>query len=659
MEYKYPDKNDKLTIELIDNEYDGQYWAKSEEWVLEKAVQAVKNLKERDDKKTFLDLGCGLGRLMEVFAPDVDKVTAVEPDAHRYAHAADEGLRLRTQCGYDVEVIHGDASCLDEETKFDGVLSSHVLQHITTNMAQEMLETIAAHMDEGGILTVTTTYNEGEEDIFQKEGWVNGERVSEVITAEEFDQCFGVEGILPVRIFAQKSIVAMAELAGLSLQTVCYYHYKDHNNVKEDAEANEAGRGIGARDAMYIFQKKETLIDANIGYHFSFSIFDEETGLRTDDEGELRESIKRRYADALFYDGPNAGENSVFADLKTAEGFLHGGGLPFNCFRVMLNEYDLKMEGFDVFESGVMMTVFPESDTVQVWISLSMKNLKADNLVYLRHVQGNGAKLINKDGRKLSIRDVFNETKDCIGRKITDIEETYIAEIKRFGDFDDVDYIIDNYSRPLYGIMCGDEGWRHVPVELTKERLVNKWGSRSFIRLISFGANSIFFNLSQSKAAVAYRENRRRFDNEFYGDMNPYFLIDNNFAGINHGVFFSIELVMVIKTICNRILRRQSGYYRSHDKNISKDIRQTKDYRGELLTILNKVENLQISEIGEMERVLLISQQIDPIIEKIKYLLELVESELDLLYQTSTNKLANAFAIGGLVFAGIQILLAL
>ena len=57
-----------------------------------------------------------------------------------------------------------------------------------------------------------------------------------------------------------------------------------------------------------------------------------------------------------------------------------------------------------------------------------------------------------------------------------------------------------------------------------------------------------------------------------------------------------------------------------------------------------------------MERVLLTSQQIEPIIEKIKYLLELLESELDLLYQTSTNRLINLLTIAGLVLAAIQVL---
>ena len=57
-----------------------------------------------------------------------------------------------------------------------------------------------------------------------------------------------------------------------------------------------------------------------------------------------------------------------------------------------------------------------------------------------------------------------------------------------------------------------------------------------------------------------------------------------------------------------------------------------------------------------MERVLLTSQQIDPIIEKVKYLLELLESELDLLYQTSTNRLINLLTAAGLILAAIQVL---
>ena len=208
--------------------------------------------------------------------------------------------------------------------------------------------------------------------------------------------------------------------------------------------------------------------------------------------------------------------------------------------------------------------------------------------------------------------------------------------------------------------MTGDEGWRHVPEALAAERLTNQWGSRDFVRLISFGANTVVLNLADSNRAVHYRAGRMDFDHTYYGEMNPYFSMNSDIAGVNHGIIFSAELVMVIKTICNRILRRQAVYYTGgHCRKLQKEIRKIKAYRGELITTLNRVENLEISEIGELERVLLISQQIDPLIEKIKYLLELLESELDLLYQTSTNRLVNFLTAAGLVLAAWQVILAI
>ena len=82
------------------------------------------------------------------------------------------------------------------------------------------------------------------------------------------------------------------------------------------------------------------------------------------------------------------------------------------------------------------------------------------------------------------------------------------------------------------------------------------------------------------------------------------------------------------------------------------DAEKTADYGVGSADKTQKIpENLEISEIGEMEKVLLESQQINPIIEKIKYLLDLVESELDLLYQNSTNRLINILTVLGLILS--------
>ncbi|MDD5927991.1 MAG: class I SAM-dependent methyltransferase [Firmicutes bacterium] len=676
MSYTYPDKDDRLTCQLIEKEFDGEYWAESEARVLVQAREELRAFKEKRNSSgkgipfSVLDLGCGMGRLFSEESMVADEITAAEPDANRFSAAENEGHRVSQSVNIPITVINGDASSLPQDKKYSAVISSHVLQHITCNMAADMMKKIADLLEPEGILVMTTTYTEGEEDRFFCESWEGESRKSEKIDRERFDGLFGADSVLPVRMFAEDSIVSMAGAEGMELLRMSRYHYQNHHSIAEDEKANLAGEYEGARDAMYIFRRKSSmLIDGNICYHFSFSIFDEETGLRTDDEKELRDSIKKAYPDAVFMDEPKADDEPLFRDLKVGENFLHGGGLPFNCFRVLINNYDFKFrletvssagkrsKDFDIRDSAVFMTVFPESDTVQVCICLTVKNGNADDFVYCRQVQGNGAVLQNADGRQLSVREIFNEVSSCLGRKITDVTETYLVEIKRLGKYESVDEVLRKEKKLIYGLMTGDEGWRHVPEELADERLCNLWGSRDFIRLISFGANTVFFNLFDSSDAVNYRADRMDYDHNYYGDMNPYFEMNSNVAGVNHGVLFSAELVMVIKTICNRILRRQADYYTGgQSSKLRAEIRKIKTYRGELITTLNKVENLEIAEIGEMERVLLTSQQIEPIIEKIKYLLELLESELDLLYQTSTNRLINLLTIAGLVLAAIQVL---
>ncbi|MGN0657964.1 MAG: class I SAM-dependent methyltransferase [Emergencia sp.] len=663
MKYTYPDREDALTCELIMTEYDDAYWGVSEERILAHALKAAEEtaaaMREAHPgcRIPMLDLGCGKGRLFETFAPAADEITGVEPDPDRWSAACDAAKEVSEQTGTPITVLNGDASVLPENAVYPILLSSHVMQHIRKDMSRELMASIAQRLVPGGLLIMTTTHTAESSDLFFSEFWENGRRQCTPVSEEEFDALYGRDGILPVRIFAEQTIIDMAASEGLELLSLMPYHYKNHHDPEEDAAASAAGESGEARDVLFLFRKEaKTTIDGNISYYYSFSIFNEETGLRTDDEGELRSAIRSAYPDAVFDDDENALSEPLFRDLSTGQQFLHGGGLPFHCFRTIIKKFDLQFPPYEVTQSTVFMTVFPESDTVQVCICLSVRNAGVDDFVYLHQVQANGAKLRNADGALYSVREIFSEVSACLQRKVTDVEPTYMLEIKRYGSLQTVGEILER-KRELYGIMAGDEGWRHVPEDLAESRLENCWGSRRFMRFIAFGTNSIFLNLSRSADAGEYREYRRLYDRTYYGDMNPYFLMDSETAGINHGIQFSMEMVMVIKTICNRILRRQASYYSGgQGTGVQADIRKLKAYRGELITTLNKVENLEISELGELEHVMLKSQQIAPIIEKIKYLLELLESELDLLYQTSTNRLINFLTVAGLVLAAIQVM---
>jgi len=652
--YTYPDKHDLLTMEMINKEYDGAYWAESEENLFPQILEAVNSI---EGERNMLDLGCGLGRLFPVFAPHMNRIQALEPDAQRY----DEAVKSAAPFDGKIDVKLGDLSALDNDMqRFHVVLMSHILQHIKEESIVEILEKLEEKTEKDALLFVTTTYTDNSEDLYFKEFWSEGVRANVPVDKAGFEAAFDEDGTLPVHMFTEETVKALFERHGFEQIHRQYYHYDDHHDVAEDIFANEGNIGEGARDILYIFRKKhENNLCANISYQFSFSYFKEDRIEHVEIQPDILKSrVREAFPDCIFEDDEGAENHPFFRDLNTAQGFLHGGGLPFRSFRFLFDRYHLKMEEAEIGESLAFMTIFPEVSIAQVQICLNVKNCSEDFLVYMRHVQGNGRKLQNDDGRKLSIEDIYREISSALGCEITDREGTYLIEVTKFNDYEKAADVFAVHGQALYGMMCGDEGYRHVPSELALLRINEHcWGSREFTKLATFGSNTIFVNLNQSRTAIEYRENRRSFDDRFYGDIDPYFLIRSNYAGINHGVLFSTELVMVIKTISSRILSRQSSFYNRTGGLLHEEIRKTKHFRGELITTLKRVENLSISEIGELEQVLLKGQQIEPLIDKIKYLLELLESELDLLYQSNTNKLVNLLTVVGLLLSAIGVFL--
>ena len=82
MTYTYPDKDDRLTCQLIEKEFDGEYWAESEELVLKHAWEELRSLKAKRNISakgapfSVLDLGCGMGRLFDQESAAADEITA-------------------------------------------------------------------------------------------------------------------------------------------------------------------------------------------------------------------------------------------------------------------------------------------------------------------------------------------------------------------------------------------------------------------------------------------------------------------------------------------------------------------------------------------------------------------------------------------------------
>lgn len=396
----------------------------------------------------------------------------------------------------------------------------------------------------------------------------------------------------------------------------------------------------------------DTTFDGKISYILYFTLFPEQESAQR--IKTLKEDMLRNYPMAHTEED----DNEIFRDFKIVQEFLHGGGLPFQCWRLLLCNEPVTMEKAGVHQLQVMFTAFPEINIGKMTFNLQFQDAGTSQMVYLHHCNGNGAKITFKDGTALSISEMYQQVLKEMNFYGKHGQLAHLIEINRFGDLEDMAVIMQQEKKRMYGIISGDEGWNHIPEELADARIQPDWSSRDFVEFITFGSNFLLLNLIDSPAAKRYRENQVAFGGTYYGGMNPYFALNPEVAGVNHGIIYAVELVMAMKTIAHRILEFQASFQKNRTGNFGEDIRQTKDYRRELISTLNRVENIDMTELGELEKVILNSQQISPIIEKIKYLLELLESELDLMYQTRTNAFVNLLTILGLIVAIVSAVIA-
>lgn len=347
-----------------------------------------------------------------------------------------------------------------------------------------------------------------------------------------------------------------------------------------------------------------------------------------------------------------ADESPVMCDIVTATEFLHGGDLRFPCKRFLFSGYDISVKDCDASDGHVLATVFWDAGICEISVNFTVAASDTESLIYLRQIFLSDTKVCGDRSIKATAGEYFSR----MGADIDDAEISYIVELNKFFDDDTADEIFSEDASELYGIMTGDEGYEYVPKELCRTRLGNRWSTRDFAGAVVYRNNFLLANLNRGIRIKRYIDHQTRFGTEYYGGLNPYFAMDCAIAGVNHGIMFSCEVGMVAKSVSSAVLKRQaelSGKY-GHLKN---DIGTTKQLRRELILTLNRLETVDMAELGDLDRLVMDGLDVNPLVEKIKYLLELLESELDLLYQSSTNRLVNLLTVLGLILAAVQVIL--
>ncbi len=406
--------------------------------------------------------------------------------------------------------------------------------------------------------------------------------------------------------------------------------------------------------------KTDYTYDGYISYLYSFYIDldrNMDVNLRRD---IMIAKIRTRFKNTVLDTESAAKEEPLLKDIQTAQDFLHGDGLPFMCTRMVLRDFHLSFETFPVNGTGVVLSLFPEFNTIQIYFCFKAVQVNTDQLIYLRQIFNGDAPFHNEtDGTSAPLTSYYHRITECFKGFTRNLEQMYLLEIRYIYPDNPYDAFLQKESCRIYGMICGDEGWEYVPEDLAKERLSNSWGSRDFVTFFAFGNNALLFNMIDSEQGKLYLKRQTFFGTQAYGEPNKYFFLKSEMAGVNHGIFFGQETIMVIKTIAANIMDRQANRKLSKEPSLRDDLRLTKEFRAELITTINKVENLSISEIGELEQMLIHNFKISPLIESIKYLLEMLESDLDLLYQQDTNRKVNILTFIGLLISGIDLAMTL
>lgn len=394
---------------------------------------------------------------------------------------------------------------------------------------------------------------------------------------------------------------------------------------------------------------EQKTITAKIGYLFFAAVEKEKlNALKGTADGELPE----QHENAALPD--REGLPPVLAEIRTGENFLYGGGLTFPCTRYLRQEREFQVKGFHPYDSHALLTLYHDSGICQAGLHFTVQVDSAEDLIYLRQIFLSGVP-VTEDGR--SISQVADDLLKPLNVTVQEAENAYLLEINDFFGVEDPEEILCSYAGDLYGVMTGDEGHSYIPESLAKERLGNRWASRDFFSAVAFRNNFLLLNLSGRSRAAAYRTHQDGFGRAFWGGPNPYFFMDAPTACVNHGLYFAAETGMVAKTICANVLNRHSNLSHASHRKVNQSIQTTKELRRDLIITLNRLESIGMAELGELERLIMAGLEIDPMVEKIKYLLELLESELDLLYQTSTNMLVNVLTVVGLLLSAVQVIM--
>jgi hypothetical protein len=206
--------------------------------------------------------------------------------------------------------------------------------------------------------------------------------------------------------------------------------------------------------------------------------------------------------------------------------------------------------------------------------------------------------------------------------------------------------------RPFYGLATSDEGWRFVPREVAREALGPSWGTRSFVSAYTMAAGIICLNSKDSE----YVEHQGELTRGPFGADEPYFGIDTDVGGLDHGMLFILERVLIRMALADQWLRnaqREMKALASQKKSASR----TRLLRGSLDDILEMLYSVLPPEIDLLERRLVTSMGVERIIAQLDRQAEAMDEETRYSYENTVSARVTRLTVVTVVLTVVTIIL--
>lgn len=371
------------------------------------------------------------------------------------------------------------------------------------------------------------------------------------------------------------------------------------------------------------------------------------------------EEVKESFEQVSFRILSTSNESEYLRQFQISDDFHLPSGYALQTFsRFELPGFSMKLpkkEESPTFDIKVFLSIYHKIGIGVIEFAFDLSNYKfdVDDLIFIEHtlyreryfelILSNKPKIstdiFTKD--KYSLRSMMNIYKQTI-QKILPHREVH--NIERYAKCIEIRKILVNNSKTkiepldilnispkeMYGLLCSDEGWRFVPLNLAKERIENNWGSRNFVIAIPHGTGIISVNLWDSDIHKAYRDSQKEIREKFGQKVEDYFYIDFKIGGLAHGFLILLESTLIQRYLIDII--------DSDVKQIPKDLKEIAELHTKLTKIMEKLRFIRIPEMEVIGKKLNDSIGLDTSYTHIQERLDEIESALSIGYNRTINK---------------------